>query len=59
MCTSVKCEVTAEVLEKFYKFWETGDETLLEESTSKNLKDHDRSPMAEGTDYEAILQLGK
>ena len=59
MCASVKCEVTTQVLEKFYKFWETGDETLLEESTSKNLKDHDRSPIAEGSDYQAILELGK
>ena len=59
MCASVKCEVTTHLLEKFYTFWETGDESLLEESTSKNLKDHDRSPMAEGSDYQAILELGK
>ena len=59
MCASVKCEVTIHLLEKFYRFWETGDETLLEESTSKNLKDHDRSPIAEGSDYQAILELGK
>ncbi len=59
MCSPVKCEVTTQQLEKFYEFWETGDETLLEETTSKSLKDHDRNPTAEGSDYEAILDLGK
>jgi len=59
MCSPVKCEVTTQQLEKFHQFWETGNEALLEESTSKDLKDHDRSPVANGSDYEAILELGK
>lgn len=44
-----------EVIENFYKFWETGSEELLGLSTSKELKDYDRNPMLEGTDYEALL----
>ncbi len=50
---------TAQALIDFYKFWETGDEKLLTSSTSKKLKDHDRNPMIEGTDYQAILGTGQ
>lgn len=59
MCSPVQCETTTKLLDEFYQFWETGEVGLLEKSTSKNLKDHDRNPLAKGTDYEAILQLGK
>ncbi len=48
-----------QVIKSFYEFWETGSETALAASTSKALKDHDRSPLAEGTDYEALLSLGQ
>lgn len=59
MMTTVKRETISQILDDFYRFWETGDESLLEASTSKNLKDYDRNPTAEGSDYEAILELGK
>ena len=52
----MKSEVTTEVLENLQILGNR--RYLLEESTSKN-SNYDRSPMAEGTDYEAILQLGK
>lgn len=50
---------TQAAIDSFYKFWETGKEELLSASVSKDLKDHDRNPAAEGSDYEAILGMGQ
>lgn len=50
---------TSQALTDFYHFWETGDEKYLQASTSKELKDHDKNPMIEGSDYEAILLTGQ
>ncbi len=57
MNTEIKS--TDQLLSDFYRFFETANETLLEATTSKQLKDHDRNPMSEGTDYEALLSLGQ
>ncbi len=50
---------TQQALRDFYRFWETADEVLLARSTSKELKDHDRSPMFEGTDYSALSSMAR
>lgn len=48
-----------QLLNDFYRFWETVDESLLEKTVSKKVIDHDKDPRSNETDYNAILSLGR
>lgn len=52
-------DTNPQAMQDFYRFWETASETLLDASTHTDLIDHDRDPMAEGTDYEALLGIAQ
>lgn len=52
-------EDTTELLNDFYRFFETADESLLEKTVSKSVKDYDKNPTSLGTDYEALLELAQ
>ena len=50
---------TTQLVNDFYRFWETADERLLEKTVSREVIDHDKDPRFEGSAYEGLLYLAK
>ena len=46
-----------QLINDFYRFWETADEQLLEKTVSKEVVDYDKDPRFEGSAYEGLLYL--